>query len=125
VLWGGTGALVLAVIGVGLLAWQTLWPWLEWRTTHYVFTSERVLLREGVLARHGRDIPLARINDVSFSKGLLDRLLGSGRLTVESAGEHGQIVLNDIPQVEATQGTLYRLVEEEQNRLEQDQRSHP
>ena len=60
--------------------------------------------RSTIITRHGRDIPLARINDVSFSKGLLDRLLGSGRLTVESAGEHGQIVLNDIPRVEATQG---------------------
>jgi hypothetical protein len=34
-------------------------------------------------------------------------------------------VLTDIPRVEATQGTLYRLVEEEQNRLERDQRNHP
>jgi hypothetical protein len=35
-------------------------------------------------------------------------------------------VLTDIPHVEDTQGTLYRLVEEEQNRLEQqDQRNHP
>jgi uncharacterized membrane protein YdbT with pleckstrin-like domain len=100
-------------------------PVLRWRTTVYELTNRRLRMRDGIITRHGRDIPLARINDVSFSKGLLDRLLGSGRLTVESAGEHGQIVLNDIPRVEAAQGTLYRLVEEEQNRLEQDQRSHP
>ena len=75
--------------------------------------------------RHGRDIPLARINDVSFEKGLLDRLLGSGGLVVESAGEHGQILLNDIPRVEFTQATLFRLVEEEQRRLERNERSQP
>ena len=51
---------------------------------------------------------------MSFEKGPLDRLLGSGRLVVESAGEHGQIVLRDIPRVESTQATLSRLVEEEQ-----------
>jgi uncharacterized membrane protein YdbT with pleckstrin-like domain len=111
VLWGATGALWLGLIGLALLAWLALWPWLEWRTTHYVFTTERVLLREGVLARHGRDIPLARINDVSFSHSLLERMLGSGTMTIESAGERGQVVLADLPRVEHTQTVLYELVE--------------
>jgi len=82
-------------------------------------------MRDGIIARHGRDIPLARISDVSFTKGLLDRLLGSGRLVVESAGEHGQILLDDIPRVEYTQATLFRLVEEEQRRLERSNRDQP
>ena len=51
---------------------------------------------------------------MSFEKGLLDRLLGAGRLVVESAGEHGQIVLRDIPHVADVQATLFRLVEDEQ-----------
>jgi uncharacterized membrane protein YdbT with pleckstrin-like domain len=119
------GRLAVAVVAIGILMVWLMVPVLRWRTTVYELTNRRLRMRDGIITRHGRDIPLARINDVSFSKGLLDRLLGSGRLTVESAGEHGQIVLNDIPHVEATQGTLYRLVEEEQNRLEQDQRNHP
>lgn len=116
VLWGGTGALVIGVVGLGLLLWVALWPYLEWRTTHYVFTTERVLFREGVLARHGRDIPLARINDVSFSHSLLERMLGSGTLTIESAGERGQLVLADLPGVERTQTVLYELVEQDRVR---------
>lgn len=122
---GTIGRLALAVVAILVLMIWLMMPVLRWRTTVYELTNRRLRMRDGIISRHGRDIPLARINDVSFSKGLLDRLLGSGRLTVESAGEHGQIVLHDIPRVEATQGTLYRLVEEEQNRLEQDQRSHP
>jgi uncharacterized membrane protein YdbT with pleckstrin-like domain len=111
VIWGGNGALIVGVAGLGLLMWVALWPYLEWRSTHYVFTTERVLLREGVLARHGRDIPLARINDVSFSHSLLERMLGSGTMTIESAGERGQMVLADLPRVEHTQSVLYELVE--------------
>ena len=122
---GTIGRLALAVVAILVLMIWLMVPVLRWRTTVYELTNRRLRMRDGIISRHGRDIPLARINDVSFSKGLLDRLLGSGRLTVESAGEHGQIVLHDIPRVEATQGTLYRLVEEEQNRLEQDQRNHP
>ena len=117
----------LVVAAVAILA-VMLWlivPVLRWRTTTYELTTRRLRVRSGIVTRHGRDIPLARINDVSFEKGLLDRLLGSGRLVVESAGEHGQILLNDIPRVEFTQATLFRLVEDEQRRLERNERSQP
>jgi uncharacterized membrane protein YdbT with pleckstrin-like domain len=119
------GRLAIAVVVIGALMIWLMVPVLRWRTTVFELTSRRLRMRDGIVTRHGRDIPLARINDVSFSKGLLDRLLGSGRLVVESAGEHGQIVLTDIPRVESTQATLFRLVEDEQNRLERDSRSHP
>ena len=117
----------LVVAAVAILA-VMLWlivPVLRWRTTTYELTTRRLRVRSGIATRRGRDIPLARINDVSFEKGLLDRLLGSGRLVVESAGEHGQILLKDIPRVEFTQATLFRLVEEEQRRLERNERSQP
>ena len=117
----------LVVAAVAILA-VMLWlivPVLRWRTTTYELTTRRLRVRSGIVTRLGRDIPLARINDVSFEKGLLDRLLGSGRLVVESAGEHGQIVLTDIPRVEFTQATLFRLVEEEQRRLERNERNQP
>jgi uncharacterized membrane protein YdbT with pleckstrin-like domain len=117
--------LVVAAIAILALMLWLMAPALRWRMTTYELTTRRLRVREGVLTRRGRDIPLARINDVSFEKGLLDRLLGAGRLVVESAGEHGQIVLRDIPRVESTQATLFRLVEEEQRRLERDQRTQP
>jgi uncharacterized membrane protein YdbT with pleckstrin-like domain len=116
--------LVAAVAILALMLWLMV-PVLRWRTTTYELTTRRLKVRDGIVTRHGRDIPLARINDVSFSEGLLDRLLGSGRLIVESAGEHGQIVLGDIPKVQFTQATLFRLVEEEQRRLERNERNQP
>jgi uncharacterized membrane protein YdbT with pleckstrin-like domain len=117
--------LVVAAIAILALMLWLMRPVLRWRTTTYELTTRRLRVREGIVTRHGRDIPLARINDVSFEKGPLDRLLGSGRLVVESAGEHGQIVLTDIPQVEFAHATLFRLVEEEQRRLERNERSQP
>jgi uncharacterized membrane protein YdbT with pleckstrin-like domain len=117
---GAIGVVALLVLMVWLIV-----PVLRWRTTTYELTTKRMRTRFGIVTRRGRDIPLTRINDVSFEKGLLDRLLGAGRLVVESAGEHGQIVLTDIPRVESTQATLFRLVEEEQRRLERNERTQP
>jgi len=103
--WTVTGValvLVLALFGV---------PFLRWRTTHIVITTKRVVTRVGILTRTGRDVPLTRVNDVSFSETLLERVLRCGTLTVESAGERGQVVLTDVPRVAEVQRTLYELTE--------------
>ncbi|MFZ0190223.1 MAG: PH domain-containing protein [Streptosporangiaceae bacterium] len=125
---GSAAAAARGAVGIVAVLFLMVWlivPVLRWRTTTYELTTKRLRTRFGIITRKGRDIPLTRINDVSFEKGLLDRLLGAGRLVVESAGEHGQIVLKDIPDVADVQATLFRLVEDEQRRLERNQRNQP
>jgi len=116
----GAGRLVviiaIVVVGVLLLSWLSFSPWIRWRTTHYVFTTHRVLIRRGVLHHSGRDISLQRISDVAFSQSLWDRMVKAGTLTIESAGEHGQEELHDVPRSDQTQQMLNRLVEEDSDR---------
>jgi len=108
----GTVALyVIAGLAFAAVCWLTIWPILVWRSTHYLFTNERVVLQLGVLSRERRDIPLGRINDHSMNQHFFERLLGCGTLTIESAGERGQSVLTSIPDVQKVQTTLYDLVE--------------
>ena len=112
--WRFTTAIRIAilVVGISLLLYGSLRPYLRWRTTLYVLTSDRIITRLGILSRAGRDIPLSRVNDVSFSHNVFERLLRCGTLTVESAGERGQLVLRDVPKVEYVQRELYRLVDQ-------------
>jgi uncharacterized membrane protein YdbT with pleckstrin-like domain len=114
--WANVLLVVIGAVALVLFLWLTLWPFVVWRSTHFVFTNERVLLREGVFNRQQRDIPLTRVNDVSSNQSLLDRMLGCGTLTVESAGERGQSVLNDIPNVVRVQKVVYELVEADHQR---------
>lgn len=109
--------LAVLVVGLVLLGRYAVHPFLRWLTTHFVVTDRRVLVRQGVLARTGRDVPLSRINDITFSHTLLERLLGCGTLVVESAGERGQVVLGAVPRVEQVQRQLYDLVESTDARL--------
>src|SRR6202000_530312 len=105
--------LALAAVAIVLLMWWLMRPVLLWRTTVYEITNRRMRLRDGILTRNGRDIPLSRITDVSFRKGVLDRLLGSGTLVVESAREHGELAPPEIPRVERVSALLFQLVENE------------
>jgi uncharacterized membrane protein YdbT with pleckstrin-like domain len=95
------------------LAWAV---WLgarlaRWATTHFVVTSERIVFRSGVLAKHGRDIPLERVNDIASSQTFFERLIGAGDLLIESAGERGQQTFTDIPHPDHVQQEIYRQME--------------
>jgi hypothetical protein len=76
-----------------------------------VLTTERLIFRSGVVAKFGREIPLERINDVTFSQSLFERLIGAGDLLLESAGEHGQSRFSNIRDPEAVQLEIYRQME--------------
>lgn len=100
---------VIAVVWVVIIGWLTVWPFLNWRSTHFVITDRRVMFRHGFLTRQGIDIPLARINSVEFRHGLLDRMLRTGTLIIESASQD-PLEFHDIPLVERVHSLLYHEV---------------
>jgi uncharacterized membrane protein YdbT with pleckstrin-like domain len=106
------GRIAIGVVAVVLLFFLSLRPFVDWLTTHYIVTDRRLITRRGWIARNGRDMPLTRINDISFTHTVLERVLGCGTLVVESAGERGQLVLADVPGVELVQRRLYELADD-------------
>jgi uncharacterized membrane protein YdbT with pleckstrin-like domain len=101
------------------LAWAV---WLgarliSWQTTHFVVTSDRLVFRSGILAKHTRDIPLEKVNDLASSQSFFERMIGAGDLLIESAGERGQETFSDIPHPNAVQQEIYRQMEINQNRM--------
>jgi uncharacterized membrane protein YdbT with pleckstrin-like domain len=116
----GVYRLLILVLAVVLLVAVVLVPLLRWRTTHYVITTHRLLFREGIMSRRGRDIGLSRITDVSYRQTLWDRIINSGTLTIESAGESGATILKQIPDSEGVQQLLNHMVEEDADRRAQE-----
>jgi len=102
----GIAAGALWLIGI---LWLFAWPMLRWATTHFVITDRRVMFRHGIITRTGIDIPMARINTVQFRHGLVDRILRTGTLIIESASDD-PLEFNDIPRVEHVHSLLYNEV---------------
>jgi membrane protein YdbS with pleckstrin-like domain len=118
--WHLVAWIAIAVIGVVLVVWLTIIPFMRWRTTHFIVTTDRVMAREGVLNRTGLDIPLSRINSVKFVHGLIDRIWGAGTLIIESASDE-PLEFDDIPQVERVHSLLYREVNDEDEEFRRPQ----
>ena len=107
---GAPRNLTYGILGLGWIVIAGV-PLLRWWFTKFVLTNERLILRKGVIARSGVEIPLEVINDVIFSQTIFERLLGFGDLIIESAGELGQSRFSNIPRPEDFQSELYRVRE--------------
>jgi len=103
--WAVTGLVVLAAFRL------VFYPFTAWWFTSYVLTNERLIRRSGILSRSGLEIPLENINDVRFSQTVLERVLRSGDVLVESAGEQGQSRFSDIPEPEDFHSLIYKVRE--------------
>lgn len=99
----GVVLLAVAIAAEGLI---------RWLTTAHVVTNERVIYRAGFIGKRGKEIPLEVINDVAFNQRIIERVLGTGDLLIESAGTHGQTRYTDIPAPEKVQTIIYKAREE-------------
>lgn len=104
--------LILVALVVVAALFLVVRPFIDWFFTLYVLTTERLITRRGLLARHGVEIPLERITNVNFSQTVLERALGAGDLLVESAGETGQSEFANIPRPDRFQALLYKVREQ-------------
>lgn len=111
---GWIDALVGVLVLVALL-WFAL-AYARWATINFVVTSDRLIYRHGVLAKHGVEIPLERVNTVFFAQSLFGRIIGSGDLVIESAGEMGRQEFSNVRKPSAVQNEIHRQMEMNENR---------
>ncbi len=88
----------------------------RWATTNFVVTTDRLIHRVGVFSKHGKEIPLERLNDITFRKTLFERMVGAGDLLIESAGEQGQQEFHNFSHPERVQNVIHQQIEAAQLR---------
>jgi uncharacterized membrane protein YdbT with pleckstrin-like domain len=115
---GSIGRWAILAVAVIVVVGFVLRPFAQWLSTQYVFTDRRIITRFGILSKHGRDMPLSKVNNVSFEVSMFGRLLNYGRLEIDSASGEG-LRISDVPDVEVVQREIYRLHEEDDERRRQ------
>ncbi len=106
---------------IGVFIASIIWivkPVAIWLSTEYVFTTERVITRSGIIAKKGIDIPVSKVVNVSFKISILGRMLNYGDIKVESAGEgdDSDVYIHSIPNPQAVQREVYKLHDEDDAR---------
>ena len=109
--------LVLGIVALLMFVSLAVIPFLRWQFTMFVLTSDRLITRQGGIAKHSKEIPLERINDVTFSQSVIERALGAGDLILESAGERGQTIISNVRKPEQVQLVIYKETEDNNLRM--------
>ena len=87
---------IAVIVGLGLMAVPVFYH-LRQRLVRYRLTDATVEIDRGLLSRSTQNIPLRRIQDVTVSATLLQRLLGFGDILIDNASEDGgKVVLDNI-----------------------------
>jgi len=119
--WSGWIYLILVAVVAVLITGGLV----RWFTTLHVITNERLIYRTGFIGKKGTEIPLEVIQNVAFGQTILERMLGTGDLMVESAGTHGQTRYRDIPKPERVQSLIYEAREARQLSIRGDAPAPP
>ncbi len=103
--------IAILAIGAFVLLFYCLRVAVRWATSHFVVTNERVIHRQGLIAKNSMEIPLDRLQNVRFHQGVFERMIGAGDLILESAGEQGTNTFSDIRHPESVQKAIYEHAE--------------
>jgi len=106
----------VALIAFIVLLVDIIFEYIQWQTTRFAITNERVAYQSGIVRRRGVSIPLNRINNVNFNQSMIARLLNNGVVTIESAGETGDSVFENIPDPENVRTLIFAQVEADEQR---------
>jgi membrane protein YdbS with pleckstrin-like domain len=94
--WIDVPAMISVPIGLALLLVPAYYH-LRRNMVRYTLTDSKLEIDTGLVARTTRNIPLSKIQDVTVSASIPQRMLGFGDLIVDNASEvGGTIVLHNI-----------------------------
>lgn len=106
----------VALVAFIVLVIDIVFEFVEWQTTRFAITDQRVAYQSGVIRRRGVSIPLNRVNNVNFDQSFIARVLNNGIVTIESAGQTGDSVFENIPDPERVRGLIFAQVEADEQR---------
>ena len=108
---------IVWVVWAAVIVWGFVRRLIWWLTSNFVVTTNRVIHRQGFIAKRSMEIPLNKINDVRFEQGIVDRIIGAGTLIIQSASEAGRNDFDFVRDPEGVQRTIYEATQRGAQRL--------
>lgn len=105
---------LLAYYAISALFSVFLWPlvmvplFFRYETLLYRFDAHGVFMKYGILFRREMQLTYARMQDIHLSQNILERWLGIGTVTIQTAGASGgDLVIAGVKDFEAIRDYLY------------------
>ncbi len=96
--WQLPATIAVFLLAAGFFLFFCLAKYLRWLSTRLILTNRRIVVREGMLARKHRDVPLYTLQSLSAHQGVFQRMSRSGQITLIS-GLGETMILREVPEV--------------------------
>lgn len=113
---------MILAAAAAIVLFAVVLPYLAWWARTYTITTRRVISRSGVLARRRRELAHARGYSIDVRSGLLQRMWGTGTLTLSNGVEDPLRIVN-VPTVSLVHEALADQVEVSQILAHRDAQS--
>jgi Predicted membrane protein len=90
------GSIPAVIVGIALLLIPAFYH-LRKKLVRYTLTDTMIEIDRGLISRTTQNIPLRRVQDVTVTASVLQRMLGYGDIEIDNASETaGKVILDDI-----------------------------
>jgi len=108
-----------SVLGTGLGVLIVVLKWIANISASYELTSQRMILRTGIIFKRVDEIELFRVKDVRVDFSLINQITGIGTICLRSSDASSQgadFTMRDVPRARALRETLRTLIDQARQR---------
>lgn len=109
------------ILVIALVFLSIMWTALSWRATSYMLTSQRVMIKSGVLRKKTVYMHYNKMQDINVSQGLIQRISSSGDIAVYGGRDITSLILRNIPKP----GEVEEMINNQIERTEKTYKSRP
>ncbi|MDD3984629.1 MAG: PH domain-containing protein [Methanobacterium sp.] len=83
------------ILIVALLFLSILWSFLSWKSTCYILTDKRVIIKSGIISKKNIYMHYNKIQDIIVSQGIVQRITSSGDIQIYGGHDRTTLFLKN------------------------------
>jgi len=116
------------ILIIALIFLLIIWNMLSWRSTCYILTNQRVMIKSGVLSKKNIYMHYDKMQDIIVSQGIIQRISNSGNIEIFGGRDRTSLILKDIPDPDDVEDMINQKIEShesETGKIQGSRREHP
>ena len=99
------------ILFIALLFFSLIWTYLSWRSTCYILTNKRVMIKSGVISKKNVYMHFNKIQDITVTQGFVQRISSSGDIEIFGGRDKTSLILNNIPNPDNFENQINQKIE--------------
>jgi membrane protein YdbS with pleckstrin-like domain len=96
---------------IALLFLSLIWTYLSWKSTCYILTNKRVMIKSGIISKKNVYMHFNKIQDIKVSQGFTQRISSAGDIEIFGGRDRTSLILENLPNPDKFEDLLNQKIE--------------